>query len=91
MQKLVCSWPVGVKATPVAIQVFRETRVFGDQIHHIQAQPVDPTIGPEFTDFFQLCAYRWILPVEIRLFWCKEMQIVLFAFRMPAPRTTAKF
>ena len=46
---------------------------------------------PEFTDFFQLCAYRWILPVEIRLFWCKEMQIVLFAFRMPAPRTTAKF
>ncbi|MGQ7188975.1 curli assembly protein CsgF [Escherichia sp. HC-CC] len=24
-----CSWPVGVKATPVAIQVFRETRVFG--------------------------------------------------------------
>ena len=62
-----------------------------DAAKGVEAQTINAAIGPELTDFFQLCAYRWILPVEIRLFWCKEMQIVLFAFRMPAPRTTAKF
>ena len=91
VQKLMDSWPVGVEATPVAIQIVREARVFGDQIHHIQTQPVYPAIGPELTDFFQFCAYCWVFPVEIGLFWCKQMQIILFAFCVPAPGIAAEF
>ncbi len=86
-QKLVCSWPVGIEATPIAI--FRVTRVFGDQIHHIRAQPVDP-VGPELR-LFSALRVPLDSPSWIRLFWCKEMQIVLFAFCMPAPRTTTEF
>ncbi len=76
MQKLVCSWPVGVKATPVAS---RSSGKRGSlEIRFTTSRRTRrPHDRPRIHRLFSALRVPWILPVEIRLFWCKEMQIVL--------------
>ena len=84
------AWAVGIKAATIALLVIREGLIFGDQVHHVEAQAVNATIGPELTNFFQLVANRWVFPVEIGLLGGKQVQIILTTFGVPLPGVTAK-
>ncbi len=73
MQKLVCSWPVGVEASP---SPSRSSGKRGSLEIRFTTPGATrrPHDRPRTHRLFSALAYRWILPVEIRLFWCKEMQ-----------------
>ncbi len=75
MQKLVCSWPVGVEATP---SPSRSSGKRGSlEIRFTTSSATRrPHDRPRTHRLFSALRDRWILPVEIRLLWCKEMQIV---------------
>ncbi len=82
--------PVSVEAATVTRLVIREILIFRNQVNDVQTQAVDAAIGPELAHLFQLGAHGRILPVEIRLLRGEQVQVILFALRVPAPGVAAK-
>ena len=65
-------------------------RHFSHQINNIQAESTNSLIDPEIDNIPQLLSQLRILPVQIRLFHRKLMEIILFYFRYPLPCRTAE-
>jgi hypothetical protein len=63
---------------------------FIQYIDHITSEAGNPFIEPEAHDIFDFFHYPWIVPVEIRLLFCEQMQIVFAAFLIIFPAILAK-
>ena len=51
-------------------------KVLGDKIQNVATKPVNAKIRPKLYDFFTLFSYRFVFPVQVRLFFGKTMQII---------------
>ena len=65
-------------------------RVFSQVIHDIQAEAADATVGPPVDHAVELGSELRIIPVQIRLFDRKLMEIILPQFRHPFPGRAAE-
>ena len=65
-------------------------RLFGDLIDHIQAESSHALVHPPEDHIVDLSADLRILPVQIRLFYGKLMEIILLQLRHPLPGRTAE-
>ena len=72
-------WTVGVILHAVCrgeLRVrIRQTGRLGDEGDNILAEAVDTHVQPEAQDLFDLLAHGGIIHIEIRLFFCEQMQI----------------
>lgn len=83
LQIFVQARPVGVefvRPLPDAARVFdgrvREGLVLADEVDHVHAEPVGPLVEPETHDVVHCLADRRVLPVEVWLLRCVEMEVV---------------
>jgi len=66
-------------------------RLLGNLIDHIQTESTRSFFHPPEDHIIDLTAHFWILPVQIRLFYRKLVEIVLFQFRHPFPGRSPKY
>jgi hypothetical protein len=65
----------------------RQTRRLADEIDDIHPEPIDALVQPENHDVVDSSHDVWVFPVEIRLFFAEQVQIVLAGLLVKRPRT----
>ena len=68
----------------------RRGKILRDRIDHITAEAVNAHIQPIIDHFRNFAAHCGIVPVQIRLLFGKQMQIILPCFFIPFPCAAAK-
>ena len=90
LQILVDMRAIGVEAPSIAAVVILKHSGLGNQVYHIEAEPLDAFLLPEAEDVFQLLPYLRVIPVQIRLGLVKQMQIPFFQLRHVGPGVSAE-
>ena len=67
---------VGEQAKSFVVHV-RETVGFGHAVCHIDPEPVHSTVEPEPQRALEVGEHLWVVPVQVGLFGCEQMQIPL--------------
>ena len=67
-----------------------EIDVFFDVDDRIDPESGNPLVQPPVDHIEQLFFYFWVLPVQIRLFFCKHMEIIKVRSRYLLPGASAK-
>ena len=68
----------------------RKSLIFGNHTDNIHSEAIDSFFTPEFHHVINFLAYFFIFPIEIRLFFWKQMQIIHLSLRIIFPCRTAK-
>ena len=63
----------------------RKLRDLGDVVDYIHTEAVDSFIRPELHDAVHLFPHKRIIPVQIRLFFCIQVQKILITLRFLFP------
>ena len=68
-------WSICVKSSSVSFVIILKT-VFADQIDHVKAESFDSFSHPEEDYLLDFFSYIFVVPVEIRLCYIEQMQVV---------------
>ncbi len=83
---------VGVKLATVVHRSLsdgiRKALILGDQIDDIQAESRDAHIGPKLHDFVNLPPHLFVFPIQIRLGFVEQMQVILLGHLVVFPGGT---
>lgn len=64
---------------------------FADQVDHVETETADAFIHPEPDDFLNFFPYIFIVPVQVRLCYIKEMEIIFIKLFYVFPGISAEF
>ena len=65
--------------------------IFGNHTDNIHTETINSFFTPEFHHVINFLAYFFIFPIEIRLFFWKQMQIIHLSLRIIFPCRTTKY
>ena len=82
--------------TEISIQAafhfsIRESLILGNHTDHIHTETVDSLVTPEFHHIVNFLAHFLIFPVQIRLFFGKQMQVIHLCLIVVFPCRTAEY
>ena len=67
-----------------------QARCLGDESDHVFAEAVDAHVQPETQDALDLVAHLWVIHVQVRLFFGKQVQVVFVEIGVILPGFTLK-
>ena len=95
LKKFMDSWTMYAIWSKIAIKSvihfsIRKSLIFGNHTDNIHTETINSFFTPEFHHIVNFLAYFFIFPIEIRLFFWKQMQIIHLCLRIIFPCRTAE-